>query len=428
MTLVEAKAALERGRPVVLVRPPAVERALEVWELLPAPVRTLGEPPGETGPMVLICADDTSAADWAVAAPAGLAVHAVTGLARSRRILADGAAHVVAGAAKDLAALVGRSALKLDHAPAVVLAWPEPLVAGEHAAVLDSLLSEARAARRIVLSWNPAALNDFLERHARRALVVGMPGVGDPAAAVPPVTKARFVVVARVRRAIALRDALDALAARTPFVWGGGPIVPPPVTPDAVICSELPTREELGALAALGEPIVFATAAQLPYLRSLAILTPLTLPSSVDRARDRTEALRERVTRILTSRNVDAELTLLEPLLERFDPAEVAAAMLTLLPETATAAERGGPEAPPPGPTRVFVNVGKKDRASAKDLVGALIREAGIAKGEIGRIEVRETFSIVEVAASAVGRAVEGLRGVTIRGRRALARLDRGET
>lgn len=427
MTLVEAKAALERGRPVVLVRPPAVERALEVWELLPAPVRTHGEPPAETGPMVLICADDASAADWAVAAPAGLRVHAVTGLARSRRILAEGAAHVVAGAAKDLAALVGRSALKLDHTSAVVLAWPEALVAGEHAAVLDSLLSEARAARRIVLTWNPAALSDFLERHARRALIVGMPGVGD-AAAVPPVTKARFVVVARARRAIALRDALDALAARAPFVWSGGPIAPPPVTPDAVICSELPTREELGTLAALGEPIVFATAGQLPYLRSIASLTPLTLPGAVDRARDRAEALRERVTRVLASRNVDAELTLLEPLLERFDPAEVAAALLTLMPEGAAAAERGGPEAPGPGPTRVFVNVGKKDRAGAKDLVGALIREAGIAKGEIGRIEVRETFSIVEVAASAVGRAVEGLRGVTIRGRRALARLDRGET
>ena len=74
---------------------------------------------------------------------------------------------------------------------------------------------------------------------------------------------------------------------------------------------------------------------------------------------------------------------------------------------------------------RVFVGLGKKDRASAKDLVGALIREAGIAKGDIGRIEVRETFSVVEVAAAAAGQAVRGLTGTTIRGRRVLARLDR---
>jgi hypothetical protein len=74
---------------------------------------------------------------------------------------------------------------------------------------------------------------------------------------------------------------------------------------------------------------------------------------------------------------------------------------------------------------RVFVGLGKKDRASAKDLVGALIREAGVAKDDIGRIEVRETFSVVEVAGASADRAVRGLTGTTIRGRRVVARLDR---
>ncbi|PYP42034.1 MAG: hypothetical protein DMD42_12720, partial [Gemmatimonadetes bacterium] len=44
---------------------------------------------------------------------------------------------------------------------------------------------------------------------------------------------------------------------------------------------------------------------------------------------------------------------------------------------------------------------------------------------DIGRIEVRETFSVVEVAALAADRAVRGLTGTTIRGRRVVARLDR---
>ena len=74
---------------------------------------------------------------------------------------------------------------------------------------------------------------------------------------------------------------------------------------------------------------------------------------------------------------------------------------------------------------KVFVGIGKKDRASAKDLVGALIREAGVAKDDIGRIDVRETFSLVEVAAGAADRAVRGLTGTTICGRRVIARLDR---
>src|SRR6267143_376828 len=113
--------------------------------------------------------------------------------------------------------------------------------------------------------------------------------------------------------------------------------------------------------------------------------------------------------------------------LRSLDPAEVAGALLALLGDEG---KGKGEEAAPPASTdtervKVFVNVGKKDRAAAKDMVGALIREAGLAKGDIGRIEVRETFSLVEVAPGAAERAVRGLAGATIRGRRVLARLDR---
>ena len=74
---------------------------------------------------------------------------------------------------------------------------------------------------------------------------------------------------------------------------------------------------------------------------------------------------------------------------------------------------------------KVHVNVGKKDRAGAKDIVGALIREAGLSKDDIGRIDVRETHSVVEVAGSAAERAVARLSGMMIRGRRVNARIDR---
>src|SRR5438128_1874010 len=307
VTAADAKVALERGRPVVLVRPPAVECVRDLWELLGplAPGRGSG-----VGPRVLVlCADDASAAEWVAAAPGDRPVHAVTGLARTSRVLKERPVDILAGAVKDLAVLLERAALKLDAVASVVLAWPEALVEGDGAAALDTLLGEARDAHRIVLSWNPALLGDFLERHARRALVVGMPPVDETGRPLPPACRARFAVVPSFRRSLAVRDALDTLSATTPFVWNGGPITPPEA----------------------GE----------------------------------------------------------------------------------------GPR------VRVFVGLGKKDRASAKDLVGALIREAGIAKGDIGRIEVRETFSLVEVGAAAAEQAVRGLTGTTIRGRRVVARLDR---
>src|SRR5712691_11304418 len=369
VTEADAKAALERGRPVVLVRPPAVEQARDLWELL-GPT-TPGRRPGASPAVLIVCADDAGAVDWVAAAPSDRSIHAVTGLARTSRVLKECPVDILAGAVKDLAALLQRAALKLDRVASVVVAWPEALVESDGAAALDTVLGEARDAHRIVLSWNPALLGDFLERHARRALIVGMPPVDETGRPLPPVCRARFAVVPPFRRAFAVRDALDALSATTPFVWNGGPIASPEPPPDAVLCTALPSRDEAAALARLGggEPVVFIDAVQLPYLRSVATLTPLALASGADRARDRAEALRERVAGLLTAGSVDAELALLDPLFGRFDPAEVAGALLALLEDEG---KGKGEEAAPPASTgtervKVFVNLGKKDRARSEE-------------------------------------------------------------
>jgi len=414
VTLDEAKAALQRGRHLVLVVPPDVEQAAAVWELVSAPV-------------VIVCGDHGSAAEWAAAAPAGMRVHAVTGLSRATHILKERAVPLLAGAVQDLAALLARSALKLDAVATVVVAWPEALVSGEHSAALDTLLAEAHQARRIVLSWNPAALGDFLERHARRALIVGTPPADGSGGSRDPLGPARYAVVPPFRRHAAGRTVLEALDAQRPFLWEGGTLdaiaaTPPP---DAVLCTRLPTREQFAALARLGEPVLLVTAAQLPYLRSLAApLVPVPLPSAADRARDRIDALGAEIERLVADGAVDTELALLSPLFERFEPAEVAAALLAISRRPSAISE-ATPTAAAAAWTKVFVNVGKKDRVAAKDLVGALIREVGLEKSHIGRIDVRDTFTLLEVAPTAAEKVVRGLTGVTIKGRRAQARLDR---
>src|SRR2546422_556151 len=123
----------------------------------------LGERPDPgVGPRVLVvCADDASAAEWVAAAPDDRSIHAVTGLGRTGRVLKERSVDMLAGAPKDLAALLERAALKLDAVTSVVLAWPEALAAGDGAAVLDTLLGETPDARRLVLSWNPVLLGGF---------------------------------------------------------------------------------------------------------------------------------------------------------------------------------------------------------------------------------------------------------------------------
>jgi ATP-dependent RNA helicase DeaD len=417
--LTEARAALERGRSVVVVAPPAVEHAEAVWPLV-------AETPGSPPVCVIVCSDSASAVEWSDGAPEGRQVHSVIGLARTQARLQSSPPEMVAGAVKDLAELAARAALKLGAVQTMVIAWPEGMT-GESEPVLDTLLAEAGGARRIVLTWDPTRITGLLERHAHRAPMVGTPDVDAAGRPAPPVGPARFLVAARDRRVAAARRAIDTLNLQRPVLWRRG-TAPSTEPVDAVLCLDLPSRAELAALGRLGEPTLFLTAAQLPYARSIAApLRAVPLPTAADLAQDRAEALRTEVARVLERGAVDAELALLHPLFERYDPAEVAAALLAIGRQAAAVTESHEPAAQVQAAPRakVWVGVGKKDRASAKDLVGALIREAGVGREEIGRIDVRESFSLVELAEGAVERAVQGLRGVTIRGRRVAVRRDR---
>jgi DbpA RNA binding domain len=391
-------------RHVVLVVPPAVERAGKVWELV-------------EGSAIVICADHEQAVLWADAAPAELRAHAVTGLDRTAALLKEKRVGVVAGSPADLAALVARSALKLEQIDTVVLAWPESF-----AAELDTLLAEAPGARRILLSWNPTALDAFLERHARRPEIIGDLPLDDVGQPLGPVAAARYALVAAGRKRV--RDVLDALRAVRPFVWSGGPVEAPAETPDAVVAAVLPTRDELRVLAGIAPVTVLTLASQLPFLRSIATLTPLTLPSPADRAQDRNAALRSRITARLVQGDVDAELAVLAPLFEEHAPAMVAAALLAISRQPSAGSEPT-PAAQAAAWERLFVPVGRKDGASAKDLVGALIKEAGLQKGQIGKIDVRETFSLVDIVPQIAEQALQRLSGVSIRGRQISARRDR---
>jgi ATP-dependent RNA helicase DeaD len=152
----------------------------------------------------------------------------------------------------------------------------------------------------------------------------------------------------------------------------------------------------------------------------------LALTSRADRAQDRSAALRAAIAARLTQGDVDAELAVLAPLFEEHDPAMVAGALLAIRRQPSTASETPAAAAQQTGWSKLFVTVGRKDNASAKDLVGALIKEAGLQKGQIGKIDVRDSFSLVDIAAPAIEQAVQRLSGVTIRGRRVTARPDRG--
>jgi len=148
--------------------------------------------------------------------------------------------------------------------------------------------------------------------------------------------------------------------------------------------------------------------------------------------------LRSLLERTLLEEELAPHHLALEPLYKDYSPVEVAAAALVLLQRRPGMTKGGdGQTSTSPGEERIsgpapkswvrlFVGVGEKEEIGPGDLLGAISGEAGVEGSQVGKIEIRETFSIVEVISSEAEKVVRGLNGTTIRGRSVRVDYDRG--
>jgi len=407
----ELMAAVRGGRPIVWMVPPQAVHAEALWVALAD--RAWETAPG--GVRSLVVVSDLRAGRDVAGTTGGLLV---SGLARAAGRLAGGEVARLIATPEDALALLARAALKLETLDHLVLAWPEPLLTPEREPALDQLLAEVRATPRFVLAWNARRLAPFLERHAHRAPVVGplAPEVGRTGAA------CRYHVVGAGGRSLELERVLDAVSPSRYAIWRAGEPAPAQSV-ELILAADLPTPAALTALAAAGPTAVLVSGGQLPYLKAIAAdARPLAFPAAGDEARSLAAQLRSRVAELIERDSLEAEVLLLDPLFERYEPAEVAAALARLAREAPVVEGVTGASAVW---AKLFVNAGRRDRLRPGDLVGALINEVGLSKEQIGRIELRESHTTVEVAASVAQRAADGLGSVTVRGRRLGARLDR---
>jgi len=200
-------------------------------------------------------------------------------------------------------------------------------------------------------------------------------------------------------------------------------------TPDPLVLVELPgSREELRRLVGATARRIYALVlpSQVGSLRSLlggGSVSPVTLLDAAERARGRDAALRASLRDVLASGDVRREVLALEPLLAEYDALEVAAAALRLLEQQRPSRPAAAAAATQPM-QRLFVNLGEKDGVRAQELVNAVTTEAGIPGSQVGKVEVRDTHSLVEVAASVAGLVADKLTGSVVRGRRVQARID----
>ena len=400
-------------------------------------------------------AENAAAAAEAIVSAVGdrpITVLAATASPRAARLLKGASAHVVAGAPAELVALLQGSALKPEAVRGIIFAWLDPILETPDAAPLETLLGELpKDGARVVLAAElTPAYEALIERYARRA----RRAVETPADEQATPLAAEYVSSSPTARGASLRRLLDALDlpraelyARTASVRtegstiaralgypadavrvtsGGGQTA---ATNDPLVLLELPTsREEMRALVGTGARKLYALVqpSQLGSLRALlggGTVTPMPLIEAAERARGKDAALRASLRDVLTSGDVRREVLALEPLLAEFDGIEIAAAALRMLEQQRPA--RPSQAAAHMVPMqRLFVNLGEKDGIRAQEIITAITTEAGIPGSQVGRVEVRDTHAIVEVASAVAELVVGKITGAVVRGRKVQARLD----
>lgn len=360
---------------------------------------------------------------------------------------------------------VRTSTLKLDGIQALVVHGADLLADAGYWDALETLVESApgEAQRVVVTGRFDQAIDRFLEGHVRRAMTV--PPRSEPAEPRADAATVRYTVVterdkpgaavrfleeteglaAVVCRTVDRADSTErGLAARGAMDPGGdGPdvMVLPRTQADqrsvqaTVLSYDVPfDAEEMEALHGKGGAVLVTPRerahllriAARAGLRTRAVAAPTPPRTPVDELRDRIRAL--------VDTDLTPELALLAPLLEDLPAAEVAAAAVRL-----TRGQGGEPPAPeaaapvpssapaPQGETWVhlFMSIGSRDEVGPGDILGAITGEAGVSGDRVGKIDIRESHSTVEVATPVAGQVIQALNGRTLKGRSLRVDYDR---
>ncbi|MEO5799910.1 MAG: DbpA RNA binding domain-containing protein [Gemmatimonadales bacterium] len=413
------------------------------------------------GGRVLILTAPALVPEWgtllaSLAEGSALRIEAASGAARAARRLKADAVDVLVASPDTALTLHTRSALGVDRIAAIVFAWPEDWDADEAIAVL--LQDLPKDAQRVVLTARAERLegsDGLVERYARRALVVGAPAADANPTPAGPV---RTVPSSWSNRPATIAALLEATDPHRLTIWtadtrdhallrgalgglGEGISLLSQAIPDGgtIVCYDPPSLDALRALTAAGDVVLLVPPGTEGHIaRVAAPRRPMVLESAATALMRRDAGVRGQILAALEHGPDAAALYALAPLFERFEPQVVAAAVFGLW-RGAEARRDASPvvqampvqSATPVGGlavAKLWVGAGKKDDATVGDLVAVLVKEVGIDRSLIGRVELRDTFTLVEVPAADADRIAEKLTGLTIRRRRLTARVDRGPT
>ncbi|MCU1290757.1 MAG: ATP-dependent helicase DeaD [Acidobacteria bacterium] len=184
-----------------------------------------------------------------------------------------------------------------------------------------------------------------------------------------------------------------------------------------------------------GKAVLFVTPRQQRMKRDIEQYTkqkiePMKLPTQADVASRRIGLFKERIIKTLTTEDLDLYLSIVEELAEEngCDVAEIAAAAAFLGAgdkplEVVVEPEPQQFSFKEDGMVRLFLDIGRNQRISPGDIVGAIANEANVPGKAIGAIDIYDRFTLVDVPAEFASQVIEGMGKARIRSQKANIRL-----
>lgn len=137
----------------------------------------------------------------------------------------------------------------------------------------------------------------------------------------------------------------------------------------------------------------------------------------------KTDEFIKKVKNVINTEDLEKQILIVERLIEEdYTSLEMAAALLKMAMTDEKKAksesrDEFGDTGASPGMVRFFVNVGRKDRVKAKDIVRAIADKTGLSSSTIGKIDIFDKFSFLEVPDAGARDVFSSLRGSKIKGR-----------
>ena len=363
---------------------------------------------------------------------------------------ADEGASVVVMTAAEAQEQVHASTLKLDDVGVLVIEGLSVIVAsGGTSAIEELMMSTAKDCQRIIVTAElTGEVEKLVEGNIRKALhIPPRPAIREEIDLTPKPTlgRIRYTVVRqneRVRTVAAMvreregevhvychsRGTADSLSqelairgiAAHVHAYSDGTNGTGGIGYDVPFDAETLTTHIGDGGALLVEP------RQMSHLRKLSAesqLAVVPIPPESPYSSEVAE-FRSQLRRAMREEDIDAQMVLIAPLLDEYSAIELAAAASALLRKKIPTPEKGAKGGAPTF-TKVFLSVGERDAISAREVVGAITGESGITGSQIGRVDVRESFTIVEVDTDAAERVIRSLNGTSLRGRSVRVDYDR---